>query len=102
MLTKGSTHRRPVGRRQAGRGSWIVGGDRRREGVGAVRWHLHVADETEPLRGDGADQLLVLPRRRAPAGGVDAAGQGGIRHDPAPQTEAMRSSLLTRGRGSPQ
>src|SRR5712675_1587312 len=87
MLTKGSTAiRRPVGRRQ-GRAR-LVGFVRRRigggQGDGAVRPHLHVADETESLAGDGADQLLVVAAvAERLAGGVDAAGQGGIRHDPA-------------------
>jgi hypothetical protein len=44
----------------------------------------HCADETEAPARDGADQLLVFAAvadRRSR--GVDAAGQGRIRHDPA-------------------
>jgi len=87
MLTKGSTAiagRSGGGR--AGRGSWDSsgGGSAAGRGDGAVRPHLHVADETESLAGDGADQLLVVAAvAERLAGGVDAAGQGGIRHDPA-------------------
>jgi hypothetical protein len=45
---------------------------------------LHVADEAQALARDGADQLLavaIVAHRLAR--GVDAAGQGRIRHDAA-------------------
>ena len=51
--------------------------------VRAIRLHAHVAHEAEALARDGADQLLVLAAvAYGLARGVDATGQGRIRHDP--------------------
>jgi hypothetical protein len=51
-------------------------------GVVAVR--AHGADEAEALARDGADQLLDLAAvADRLSRGVDAAGQGRLRHDPA-------------------
>ena len=62
---------RPAGRRQVPA--------RRRSTLRA-----HVADEAQALARDGADQLLVLAAvADRLARGVDAAGQGRIRHDAA-------------------
>jgi len=45
---------------------------------------VHRPDETEAPARDGADQLLVFAAvADRLSGGVDAAGQGRIRHDPA-------------------
>jgi len=99
MLTKGSTAiagRSGGGR--AGRGSWIrPAADRRRAGVGPFGCICTSPTKTEPLAGDGADQLLVPRRcRRAPCGRalmrLVRVESDTIR---PPQTEAMRSSLLT-------
>ena len=44
----------------------------------------HVADEAQPLAGNGADQFLALATvADRLARGIDAAGQGRLRHDPA-------------------
>ena len=50
-----------------------------------VIWlRAHVADEAEALARDSADQLLVLAAvADCLSRGIDAAGQGRIRHDPA-------------------
>ena len=72
---------------KAGRdGSWISSGGVAGEHVPVRRRLLsaHLADEAQPLARDGADQLLfVAAVADRLSRGVDAAGQGRIRHDPA-------------------
>ena len=76
----------PVGQRQ-GRARLLVDFIRRSAGgcrfVG-IRLRAHGADEAQALARDGADQLLLLAAvADRLSRGVDAAGQGRVRHDPA-------------------
>ena len=83
MLVKGSTAM--AGRSGSGRAARGGSACDPRPAAGDMRrCDAHVADEAQALARDGADQPLLLAAvADRLARGIDAAGQGRLRHDPA-------------------